>query len=357
MNNYRGLLLGVMWFILPVLCIAQAPLPLPEGNKGIATEYPGDVGISTDPAVVFFENFENVSESSLSETNSAFDAVYGPNIITQVADNVNSGINAVETTHTSSVSFGGVKNLGSGYETLHLRYYMKCHDNFPGMHHTGGGIYAAQGLSYTQIGNITGVHPDGTNNFHAYLDNLSPLFSWSPEGNDISPGWLHVYCYNMDQGGSWGDHFFPDGMILPGASGADFGNDFVSRDNVLPELGRWYCFEIMLQANTPGQADGRIAFWVDGQLAADFPGLNLRSEISLKPNHIAISTYSSELHSNKTIWYDDVVAATSYIGPIYNVTSIESAEQTSLLMENRKAMAVFHDNRPCRTQSVSYVER
>jgi hypothetical protein len=63
--------------------------------------------------------------------------------------------------------------------------------------------------------------------------------------------------------------------------------------------------------------DGRLAFWVDGQLAGDFPGIQLRSTDSLQPNHVAISTYSSEVHENKTLWYDDVVAATSYIGPMY----------------------------------------
>jgi hypothetical protein len=272
--------------------------------------------------VVFFEDFEDISGSSLTEGNSAFDAVYGENAITQEAANVNGGTRAVERIHTSSSSFGAVKYIGNGFETVHLRYYMKYHEEFPGCHHTGGGIYAVAASEYTQIGSITGVRPDGTNHFQAYLDDIPPFFSWSPDGNDTPPGWLNFYCYNMQQGSEYGDLLFPDGTVIPGASGIDLGSDFVSRLNFLPERGRWYCFEIMMQANTPGQNDGRIAFWIDGQLAGDFPGLLFRSINTLTPNHIAISTYSSQIHENKTMWYDDVVAATSYIGPVYTGSSV-----------------------------------
>jgi hypothetical protein len=72
----------------------------------------------------------------------------------------------------------------------------------------------------------------------------------------------------------------------------------------------------MLKANTPGKRDGRIAFWVDGKLAGDFPGLRFREVEELKPNHVFLLSYSSELQPNQTHWYDDVVAATSYIGPM-----------------------------------------
>jgi hypothetical protein len=51
-------------------------------------------------------------------------------------------------------------------------------------------------------------------------------------------------------------------------------------------------------------------------LAADFLELNLRSVDTLKINYVIIATYSSEFHPNTTLWYDDVVAATSYIGPM-----------------------------------------
>jgi len=56
-----------------------------------------------------------------------------------------------------------------------------------------------------------------------------------------------------------------DGVVLPNSSvPGDFGDEFVARPNVVPELGRWYCYEFMVKANTPGERDGRIACWLDG---------------------------------------------------------------------------------------------
>jgi hypothetical protein len=54
---------------------------------------------------------------------------------------------------------------------------------------------------------------------------------------------------------------------------------------------------------------------VDGKLAGDFPNLRFRSVPDLKIGHVVLGTYSSRREDNKTLWYDDVVVGTSYIGP------------------------------------------
>jgi hypothetical protein len=89
--------------------------------------------------------------------------------------------------------------------------------------------------------------------------------------------------------------------------------------NITPELGRWYCYELMVKANTAGKRDGRIACWLDGKLIADFPGLRLRDVDSLKINSASLSLHirSNVVRENKK-WYDDAVIATSYIGPVVN---------------------------------------
>jgi hypothetical protein len=71
----------------------------------------------------------------------------------------------------------------------------------------------------------------------------------------------------------------------------------------------------MVRANAPGERDGRVAFWVDGGLAGDFPNLRLRSVPSLRANRVILSSYTSTQHADQTLWYDDVVVATSYVGP------------------------------------------
>ncbi len=99
---------------------------------------------------------------------------------------------------------------------------------------------------------------------------------------------------------------------LPG----NFGPHFVPRPNLVPELGRWYCYEYMVKANAPGRRDGRIACWVDGKLIADFPNLRLRDLGTLKIERFGVSLHlgTNTIRANRK-WYDDVVAATSYIGP------------------------------------------
>jgi hypothetical protein len=72
----------------------------------------------------------------------------------------------------------------------------------------------------------------------------------------------------------------------------------------------------MLQANTVGKNDGRIACWLDGKLIADFPNLQLRDVETLKVNHAGIGLHiKSNTARENPKWYDDVVIATSYIGP------------------------------------------
>jgi len=47
-------------------------------------------------------------------------------------------------------------------------------------------------------------------------------------------------------------------------------------------LDRWYGYELMVQANTPGQRDGRVAIWIDGKLIADFLNVRLCDVNTLK---------------------------------------------------------------------------
>ncbi len=136
-----------------------------------------------------------------------------------------------------------------------------------------------------------------------------------------SPGNFNVYVYWPEQGEQWGDHFFPSGEVLPFSgtrSGkSTFGDEFKSHPDFSPETGRWYCCEYMVKANIPGKRDGRIAFWIDGKLAADFPNLRLRDTGNLKIDRFGLGLYiaNNKTRTNRK-WHDNVVAATSYIGPV-----------------------------------------
>lgn len=286
---------------------------LPAGN-GLAAKYPGDLGIGQDEAVVFADGFEDLDDvvmetSTYPQKGNRWDSGWGTVRVAREPENVHSGRQAIEITHTVPQSHGAEKCLDPGHDTIFLRYYMKYGNAFPGCHHTGMAIQGA--VPGVTIGSSTGIRPDGRNHFTALIDTMPPWTGASPE----PPGYMDIYCYHMDQGRKWGDIFYPTGQVYPPENERLFGEEFVPRPNLMAERGRWHCYELMVQANTPGSRDGRVAFWVDGKLAGDFPNLRLRSVELLKANYLVIVSYSSSRHENVTHWYDDIVAATSYIGP------------------------------------------
>jgi hypothetical protein len=73
----------------------------------------------------------------------------------------------------------------------------------------------------------------------------------------------------------------------------------------------------MLRANTPGLRDGRVTRWLDGEVIADFPNLRLRDVADLRIDRFNLSLHAGSNPSRETRkWYDDVVAARAYIGPM-----------------------------------------
>jgi len=283
------------------ILVAQTMLAqLPE-QRGLAARYPGDKGLATDPAVVVADDFESSTRP--------WDRTSGGSKISDEPDHVHAGHRALELT-TNGPGGGGVgKYMTPGFDRLFLRYYIKYDDAFPGAHHVGGALQArAPGVPDAN----PGVVPDGTNQFDVLLDH------WSFDPQFPPPGQLVAYVYHMDQQHQWGEQFYPSGRTSPGVNAARgiFGPSFVPRTDFVPVRGRWYCLEFMAQANTPGQRDGRVAFWVDGRLAADFPNLRFRTVDSLKLNRAGVGIYESRNNGLHRVWIDDVVVATAYIGPM-----------------------------------------
>jgi hypothetical protein len=162
------------------------------------------------------------------------------------------------------------------------------------------------------------VPANGTNKF------LVSYEAWRDQTSQLNPGKLNVYVYHPEQRDQWGDHFYPTGIVSPFTlTPFNFGPDFVARPDVTPELGRWYSYELMVRANTPGQRDGRIAIWLDGALVADFTNLRLRETTSLKIDQFTLDLHvRSNTRAVARKWFDNVVAATSYIGPMMDSSGL-----------------------------------
>jgi hypothetical protein len=247
---------------------------LPSGNNGIAARYPGTESGNVYAGSQSLEFYNPQQDQELSNT---------------VA-----------------------RELTEELDVLFLRYYSKFDESFDvtGSSHNGGGMSA----HYFIDGQATpGVPADGTNKF------LAEFECWRGETTDPSPGRLNIYIYHPEQRSQWGDHFFPTGVVLPNSSvPGNFGDEFVARPDIVPQLGRWYSYEVMVKANTPGLRDGRIACWLDGEMIADFTNLRLRDVDTLKIDRFNLSLHIGSNTAGETWkWYDNVVAATSYIGPVF----------------------------------------
>ena len=298
---------------------------LPEGNNGIARRYPGDAKIADDPAVIFTDDFEGYAKSA--DLNKRWDNLYQKQYvnITTTQAGVFRGKQALEFSlpkQEAELSDAVEKALKPERDILFLRYYSKYESPYDvvGSSHNGASISAHYANDKGQA--TPGIPANGTNKF------LCNLETWRGEESTASPGLLNIYMYHPGQRSQWGDHFFPSGLVSPNTSLAyDYGSTFVKRPEVKPQLDKWYCYEFMVKANTPGTAggpgkdDGRVAIWLDGKLVADFPHLRLRDVEKLKIDRFGLCFHiKSNPKGMARKWYDNVVAATSYIGPVAEET-------------------------------------
>lgn len=303
---------------------------LPQGNTGIASRYPGDAGIANDAAVLFFDDFESYSTVSGLTSNGRWNQVFhaANTRLSTAAGTTFAGSKALEFTlpvSTADVSNEAVKVLSPAQDVVFVRFHAKYDAAFNvlGSSHNGVMIQASY---WDGTGSGPGIPADGYNKF---------LVSYEATRDSTAianPGSLNVYIYHPEQRDIWGDHFYPTGRVVPfDRTPGNFGSTFVSRPEVVPQLGRWYAYEVMVKSNTPGLRDGRIALWLDGALIADFPNLRLRDTTDLKIDRVVLT-----LHANGGVqavsrkWYDNVVVAKSYIGPMSTAAPVTLPAPTNL---------------------------
>src|SRR5438105_8077030 len=323
---------AVLVFLAPSATPTAAP-----ADSGIAARYPGDKNIASDPAVVFADQFD--SYTSPNQLTNKWDSAYQLQHIriATEAGNFFAGSKALEFSlpiSTTEVSNAATKRLSPEQDTVFLRAYTK----FDAEYSVNTSNHNGLRLSAKYPG--PGVIPpaDGTGFFLFLLQNniMGSLLA-----GESAPGYSHLYAYWPNQRSNYGDHWYPDGFVKPFASG--IGNqgdwlafpsqypDFKPMPNFLPERNRWYCYELMVRANTPGQRDGEVKYWIDGELVSDFPNLNIRSLSTLKMDeaHIGLHAMHSERLNKK--WYDNVVIATKYIGPMASASPTPSPTPTAQL--------------------------
>jgi hypothetical protein len=186
-----------------------------------------------------------------------------------------------------------------GYDRVHFRRYIKFAADYDqgDLNHVGGGLTAVAGADRWRAMGSAGIRPRGDDHFNSSFE------PWRDWGRYSAPGYMFLYTYWMDMkrdrdGNYWGN------MLGP-AEG----------DRIVLDRDRWYCFEHMIRANDVGQANGELAAWINGRLYIHYTGFRWRSSADVKLKRFNIGVYVHRAKKDNTVWYDDVVLSTGYIGP------------------------------------------
>ena len=272
----------------------------------IAGMYPGDVGIERDQRVLFTDNFEHGDLNRWNEKRGT---------IQLTEHRPHTGHSCVHIPMEQGKDTGGdaIKWFMPGSDKVHVRFYVKFSADYQYNHHFVWLLANQQKDKWSAFGKA-GDKPDGT----YFSTAMEPWFAW---GKNPSPGEVNLYSYYLDMEPDrkmdkyWGNVFFPPG---PGKGEA------ASANRVIPPLDQWQCWEFMIQANTAADvADGAQAMWVDGKQVSTHTGIRWRSDVDLKVNCLWLEHYGYDggdptkayWKKSQSVWFDDVVVATEYIGP------------------------------------------
>lgn len=291
---------------ISTLAYAQtvAPPPLPTGDTGIAASFPNDMNIRSHADVLFADGFETYTSPSQFTSSGSYTNYWQTSTVVLDTAMFFSGTKAVR---LRMPAIGG--SYGNGVEKrnfpeqdkLFARFYHRFQADYEGVRDAHNGLV----ISGRYPG--PGIRPNGSDFFLVLVENSRYL-------NEAEPGYTHAYVYHPEQDDSYGEHWYPDGTVSNGTQ--NFGPYFISRPRLNLPRGVWVCTEIMVQLNTPGVRDGRVAIWQDGKLIADWLNLRFRDVSTVRIDTISMGNGGKSSTQQNDKWYDNLVLATSYVGPM-----------------------------------------
>lgn len=291
--------------VAATLAVLLAPPAVRADDRGLAAKYPKDAGIGKDKAVLFHDDFEGDKvgvawdEVVRRKARGATDATDPLAVETDkaIARGTNSARAHLRKDGHEDVTL--VKWLKPGHDELFMRYYVRYGKDYGYHGHGGGGFMADAGKGGFKG---AGKAPDGDRHFWATLEPIGP------RGGADPPGALIFYAY-------WW-------KMKPDGRGNHWGNWFEPKPVQVPKRETWVCVEWRVKANAAGKDDGELDCWIDGTKCGAFRGINWRSDDALKVNKVQLSLWlepdayaRAGGGTTRTVWYDDVVVATKYIGP------------------------------------------
>lgn len=319
------------------------------GTRGatLSERHPGDVGLATDPAVLFHDDFESGWgrwDAPTADT-AHLTIENDPAMARDGSRYLRSTVTTSQLEATEYISSSTRVTFERRVDALYYRFYARFPHVAPNPHHWVR--VAAGNASYNGSGRANTV-PPGDQGF---------WFDFDADNDDRFN--FYAYWYRMRSGRC------NDGSATPGCAGDQgstyyYGNVFQPPGQTAFPRDRWFCVELYAKANTVGSSDGALAFWIDGRPLGDyrpgypegtwlraqfhtggctfsactpprpFEGFDFRSSTEVGFKSVFLDAYYERASSaskrqslmergltvsdEQTILYDDVVAATERIG-------------------------------------------
>lgn len=301
-------------------------------NAQLSLNYLGDNGIEKDPNVIFTEMFEEADVNTMiSNSNYSVSRILNNISFDNTVPIGSPGKQSCKLTNIDGTTDGEntylFKRLSSGIDdVVFVRYYVKFNNQFT-FHHSGvwlGGHNPPTPNPGLRAGELVA----GDQSFHIG----SEVRGAAKSPQDNADFGFYIYWMGMKQ----------STQINPNTGlGYYWGNEIYPMTKI--DMNDWNCIEVMVKMNNPvSESNGELALWINGvkitHLGKDFPngswkdqmftenstgnpfeGFQWRNDPALLFNYIWIKNYSTYNDNNTApndMWYDHLVVAKEYIGPI-----------------------------------------
>ncbi len=316
-----------------------------DGDLTISQRYPGDENIASDPAVLFFDDFESgwgrwdspQADTTHLTIRTGSEAHSGTGFLQSLVTTAD--LEADEYISSASrVAF-------ARQDEVYWRFHVRMPQIAPNPHHW---VRLSAGNADWESSGLANTVPPGDQGF---------WFDFDINNDDVFN--FYVYWYLMRSGRC------NDGTAIPGCEGDQgttyyYGNIFQPPDQTPFTRDTWFCVELHAKANTVGNMDGSLQFFINDELVGDyrqgypdgtwlrdsfhtggcefyactepapFEGFDFRTSAEVGFKSIILDAYYERgsnaakredleergltLSDEQTIFYDDIVVATSRIG-------------------------------------------
>ncbi len=277
-------------------------------------------GVCSDQGVhfVYYNGFEHHSTGSYSDRLDDWDRCY-QNVNEQIYQDVND----VNPTNTylftfseGSVGLGGddgfycERYLDTWYDELYFSYKISFSEYFDPNH--GGKLpFIAAVIDEVYAGNC----PDGTDEFAPLL-----MFTGSYDAPDVK---FYLYYPDMWLAGWYQTRYFENYRVTYGHypescqdlldDGTDVWGETLGWYSPM-STDEWHTITMRVVANTPGESNGFLEGFIDGNLVVRWSDLRLRDIPELKVNRLTFSSFfggsgaDMAATKNEYMLFDDIVA-------------------------------------------------